>query len=53
MKQVTLYHPVVMLQPFRVEPEPDYNCKDKFLVQTILVSDPSVQEKPINDLVRK
>ncbi|CDS06101.1 hypothetical protein LRAMOSA08629 [Lichtheimia ramosa] len=40
----------IMLQPFRMEPEPDYNCKDKFLVQTILVSDPSVQEKPINDL---
>ncbi|KAI9488844.1 PapD-like protein [Zychaea mexicana] len=39
----------VMLQPFKTEPEPDYRCKDKFLVQTVLVS-ADKELLPINDL---
>ncbi|KAI8140453.1 PapD-like protein [Fennellomyces sp. T-0311] len=39
----------VMLQPFKMEPELDYRCKDKFLVQTVQVP-ADKQLLPINDL---
>ncbi|KAI7853052.1 PapD-like protein [Circinella umbellata] len=40
---------LVMLQPFKVEPEQDYRCKDKFLVQTVLIPTDK-QLLPVNEL---
>ena len=39
-----------MLQPFKVEPEQDYRCKDKFLIQTVMIPTDK-QLLPVNELV--